>query len=295
MRILHALALVAASTVAASAAPAPCAPGNFPVRWVIARGTATACFPTDDKAAEVCYRITPDMAPRRVATPPAAAPPKPAAELRDSAICRGTRCTPLGPRAAAEVARVRKDGYGEFTVTGDGRVLVIEEGGSRAAWRVDRDRKLDLVPPRMRHENGRFGLTSIQIAAGVMVATWADCAGPCGLSTIVDSRGKNVGSWFGAGHAITLDDQRIAILPTDEDARLLVLDAATGRRLAAADFDVAGTEMQLPALIDDRTLLALYVGTARDQGGLWEFRFLSVAPGKPVRSGPAIRIPWCRE
>lgn len=296
MRYLHALALVAASNVAATAAPLPCAPTNPPVRWVVARGAATACFTTDDHAAEVCYRIAPGAAPKRVAVPTAPPAPPPAVELRDDAgapaICRGRRCTPLGPRLAAEVASVRAQYSGDIPITGDGEVVVIEEGGSRGAWRVDRDRKLDLVPPPTRHKDATFALMSIAIAAGVMVATWEDCAGPCGLSTIVDSRGKNVGGWFGTGHPVTLDAQRIAILPTDDGARFLVLDAATGRRLAAAK--LGGFDMQLPAVIDERTLLALWVGEAPDKGGLWEFHFVTVPPGKPARVGPPIRVPWCR-
>jgi len=298
MRAAWLLALVASCTPA-EAAPArtakTCAPTNSPTRWVVAGRGATACFTADDHATEVCFLIEPGVTPRQVATPPVQPPPASSrGEYRVVAgvpsACVGKRCTKLGPRAAAAAAEVTPE---DLSVTGDGKVLVVEEGGSRSAWRVDRDRSLRLAPPPRRHPGGEFGLMSIQIASGVMVATWEDCAGPCGLSTLVDSNGKNLGTWFGAGHAVGLDKNRIAMIPTDEGARFLVLDTTTGATLAAASF--GGFNMQLPAVIDDHTLLVLWTGEAPDKGGIWEFHFVSAPAGKQRPTvGPALLVPWCR-
>ena len=298
MRWLVLAALAGCGSVVDAAPTArACAPSDGPVRWVIERGSAIACFPDGD--AEHCFRIAPGGDPRPVARPPVQAPPRRSAgEYREvggvPSACVGSRCTKLGRRAAAAVAQVKDEGFygASFSVTGDGRVLVIEEGGTRSAWRIDRDKQLDLVPPKERHPGSTFGLMSIQVASGRMIATWQDCAGPCGLSTLVDSNGKNVGTWFGAGIAAGLDAGRIAILPTDEGARFLVIDAQTGAWLGSNPA-VGGFQVQTPAVLVDHSLLALWIGQGRDKRPVWEFHVITAPVGKPVRLGKAIQLPWC--
>jgi hypothetical protein len=289
----------------ATAQPKPdCVPSNAP-RWVVGTNQATACFPSDNGSSEQCFSIAPGRAPAKVAAPPIQKPivTRSRAELRDvngtPSACLGARCTSLGTKAAAAVAAVKatlptlaypngnlESADEAVLVSGDGKALVIEEGGTRAVWSIAGDKVIDLARPSKNHV-----LMRVEVASGALFATWSDCAGPCGKTILVDSSGKNHGAWFPAGRAIGLDDNRVAIVPTDEGAVFRVLEAATGRQLATLPVKAVSRAIR----IDDKTLLLLRTGTdPKDQGGIWELRFITVPPGKPAVLGAAQLLSWCR-
>jgi hypothetical protein len=110
------------------------------------------------------------------------------------------------------------------------KALVIEDGGDREVWSLERDRVLDLVPPKAKH--GTYELMFVRVVGDVMIAQWNDCAGPCGRSIVVDSSGNNRGRWFNAGRTLRIDAARVAIL-TEESARSEIVDTTTGRPLGS--------------------------------------------------------------
>lgn len=286
----------------AIAAP-DCAPYGEP-RFVVAAPKVTACFP--DNGRETCFELSPRGKPRRVGRVAVqkSAPRSPAALRivnKQLSACVGKSCTPLGKALAAKVAKVAAEAEADgpngmllavadaVLVSGDGKAVVLEQGGTRSVWSVAGDRELPLKPPP-----AGGGLLSVEVASGAMIATWADCAGPCGTSIFVDSAGTNLGTWFPAGRAIGLGT-RVAIIPTDDGATFRLFDLA-GRQLVDSTVVVPDTIGGPHATrVDNSTLLVAGRGSdPKSDADVWELRFITVAPGASPVAGPTQRIPRCK-
>jgi hypothetical protein len=119
------------------------------------------------------------------------------------------------------------------------------------------------------------------VVGAAMIATWQNCAGPCGKSILVDSNGKTHGAWFGGGEAIDLGHQLLAITPTADGATFRVIDALTGAPIPGVPADAVSA-----AALDDRTVITLRAATAKGQS-IWEVRSIGAVVS-------TVAIPTCK-
>ena len=216
----------------ASADPAPpaaaCLPpfGAYSARVVA--GQPIVCGATDKQRA--C--VTADG--HAVPEPPRAA----TAELRGDATagftaCSAGACKPVGPKLAAAIAAFRaQDPAREVGVLADLSVATLDGGANDVhVWTVPGDRELKLKAPKEYAAGDGAMLTRVQVAGDVLLASWTDCAGPCGKTVIVGPNGKNRGAWFDDADGIDIGHHQLAVATTIKP-HLLVLDARHGTRIA---------------------------------------------------------------
>ncbi|MFN0246301.1 MAG: hypothetical protein ACKV2T_05305 [Kofleriaceae bacterium] len=102
-----------------------------------------------------------------------------------------------------------------------------------AVWIVAGDKPLALEPPKEYGANDvdRPALVNIELIGSAIIASWYTCAGPCGQSILVDTRGANRGDWFGAGVVFPLDAKRLAVLAIESangsGSEFIVIDLAS--------------------------------------------------------------------
>lgn len=287
------LLVVGASTAQADPDPdATCAQSSTRVtRWVTSDGQATACFGEQDGADETCFAFSPTSPPKRVPSPELAAAVNELRELDGvPSVCMRGKCKPPGPKLAEAVAKVRAEpprSLGTVGILADGKALAVlrnvDGGNVVTVWSIADDRLLPLRPPK----GSKGALIDAEIAGGALVASWADCAGPCARATLVDSRGRNRGTWFGGGRAIALARNRLVILPTEDDGMLSVLDTATAKRIGKFKLHDGSGDDTTGARFDDRTI----VGAWRGEDG-WVLQFIAVRGGT-VKLGAKYVVPRC--
>lgn len=267
--------------------PAPlCVPSSANTFRVAAVGAdVITCFIEDDKP-ERCIAVSSKRGPRKV-RPPAASAPAPAAKVRGKggklSACMGKTCVKLGKNLTAAIAGVdTKNGEGGGSFDRDAvphpttnlEVVVIQG----KPWSVRDDKALVLTPPReyAKRSDVPPGSTGVDVAGDLLIANWADCAGPCAMAAVIDASGATKGDWFPAGKPLALDAKRVAIIPDDSDAILTVLDPVTAKQLGTlqlADGVLLGLQA---ARVDAKTIAAVWHEEA------WKVVWISVPPtGSP--------------
>lgn len=278
-------------------AKAPCAPLDGPSpRWVIANGSVTACFAADEGSPESCFAFSPTAAPKPVAAPPKAAPPKNDAEVKDDggklSVCVvGTPCKPLGKKLVAAIAKLAASQKAEGgtvsspSATSDGKVVVT--GGD--AWVVAGDKKL---APKKPKEYGKGedkpDLGAIEVAGNAIIANWSNCAGPCGLSILIDAKGANRGKAFGSGVNLPLDAKRLAVFSIESANELVVIDLASGKQTSRVPLEMGGVTPASAAKIDDTNVV---VAWQREND--WKLQFIATPMDKPATGGASHTIAAC--
>lgn len=292
MRLVMSALLVAVSAAHAQPAKsqAPCAPlyGPTPPRWVIANGTATVCMTSQETSKESCFAFSPTAAPRPAVTPRKAARPNGAKVTGGKRVCIGTACKPVGKKLAAAIATPATTEWADTvtspSATGDGKLVVT----GRDAWVVATDTKLALVPPKEYEGANKAGLGSLEVVGNLLVATWFDCAGPCGRSVLVDATGANRGAWFGEGTVMQLDAKRIAVFSVEAENEVVVIDVASGTQTSRVPVDTGGITPASAAKLDNNNVV---VAWQRETD--WKLQHIATPSDQPASAGASYTIAAC--
>ncbi len=286
LSILAPASLALAQPARKPAPPPLCAPSFANTIRVAAVGAdVITCWTVDDKP-QRCIAVAPNRAPRKV-RPPAVAQPKPSAKVRGKggklSACAGKTCVKLGEQltaaiAAANAKQAEGGYYGDAVPhpTTNLEVVVIEG----KAWDVRGDKQLKLTPPReyaAKDPSATAGNTGVDVAGDLLIANWADCAGPCEMAVVIDGTGATKGDWFHAGKPIALDGKRVAIIPEESDAIVTVLDPVTAKQLGTLTLSDGLLEGLQAARVDARTIAAVWHSEA------WNVMWISFPPtGSPT-------------
>jgi len=198
----------------------PCAPMNSSLSAV--DGMPVVCWEG------ACMKVELDgTGAELVATPPPVPPWRTVAAVTTDSVCMGTSCKKLGAKLRTAVADARKKATTEdparIAATTDLAVVVINGD----PWSVARDKKMALKRPS-EYKNAEAAMVGATVAGDLLVADWADCAGPCTQSQIVDSRGKNRGGTTqGGGAVLELGARHFAVI--GEYASVQIFDTHTGK------------------------------------------------------------------
>ena len=278
--------------------PVPCMPMNGsegPPRFVTAAGSATVCVDhNEEKPKETCFAFTPASAPKVVPPPPVQAA-KPGAEVKQDAgkwsVCVAGTCKPVGKKLAKALAKAAaSDAEANITqptarATDDGKVVAF----NAELWVVAGDKKLKPKAPKdYAKELDRPSLVGTEVAGNAMIAHWANCAGPCTLSILVDAKGANRGKTFGGGVAVPLDAKRLGILSVESSNEFVVIDLATAKQTSRVAIDMGGVTPAGAAKVDDSTVAYAFQGA---EG--WTVGFLATPADKPVSTGATYKIAGC--
>ncbi|HEX4422533.1 MAG TPA: hypothetical protein VH165_31680, partial [Kofleriaceae bacterium] len=160
--------------------------------------------------------------------PPAPAPLEAQVTVADAhgswQACTGERCTPVGPHLAAALTAARagaggpdNDPFHAYATRDHGTVMFNSPqapGSSppmgEQAWNVARDHRLTLHRPATYGDDGF--IVGISPLANQLLVMWSNCAGPCGLLTVADRDGHNVGSELEVGSVVQQALDRFVVL-----------------------------------------------------------------------------------
>ncbi len=134
----------------------------------------------------------------------------------------------------------------------------------------------------------REALVRVRIAGRAIVADWTDCAGPCGTSVLVDAKGENRGPRFGTGVLMPLDAKRLAVMSTEPDSELVVLDLASGDQTSRLAIDTNGLTTTGAAKVDANTVVVAFLGPDG-----WVIGYYATPAGKPITAGATYKIAAC--
>ena len=282
----------------APAKPAPCLPmmgSEGPPRFVIAAGSATVCVDhNEEKPKETCFAYSPTAAPKQVPPPPVQAA-KPVAEVKQDAgkwsVCVSGACKPVGKKLAKALAAAAKsDAESNITTptaraTDDGKAVAFNS----ELWVVAGDKKLKPKAPKdYKGEIDKPSLVGTEVAGNAMIAHWANCAGPCTLSILVDAKGTNRGKTFGGGIAVPLDAKRLAVLSVENTNELVVIDLATAKQTSKVGIEMGGVTPAGAAKVDDGTVAYAFQGA---EG--WTVGYVATPADKPATKGATYQIAGC--
>jgi hypothetical protein len=204
--------------------------------------TAMACVPDSPHLAgadgeaivcwgDTCIRVDVPGVDAQLVPPPAAVASGwgDSATVSDAQVCTGDKCKPLGPKLRAAIAAASAPIADEggavkpgpsLDATTDLAAVVI----GTTPWSVAKDAAFDLPPPasygkRDKHE---YGVSSVAVVGALLLVDWADCAGPCTILQLVDSRGRRIGSELeGGGPLVPLDAHHFATIGENGDVAVL--------------------------------------------------------------------------
>jgi hypothetical protein len=264
------VSMVAASSGAAAGVskgvpttPMACVPDS--PRLAGADGEAIVCW------GDTCIRIDVPGTDAQLVPPPAnldAAAWGDQATVSDNQVCLGDRCKPLGPKLRAAVAAVREPVANEggavqapppVVATTDLGAVVIDT----TPWSVARDQPLVIAPPSSyaKHAKNEYGMTGVTVVGALLATEWHDCAGPCAILQLVDSRGRKLGGELGGGGPfVPLDAHHFASV--GESGGVVVLD---DKGKLTGSFDIPGGDgiIRGAARLDQDKLAVL----SQDPGG----------------------------
>ncbi|HTR50738.1 MAG TPA: hypothetical protein VMJ10_08530 [Kofleriaceae bacterium] len=257
-----------APAIAIDAPAAACLPSGD-ARLVATGGALVLCVTpygsTSDR--ERCATVTSAGIGAAIAPPPPSSPnPLASAAVRDEAgklsACNASGCKPLGKALRAAIDAARKAAAAndpprtiELAATDDLAIVALEG----KPWRLAADRPLALVVPRSyappHTELGYY----VDVIGTWLVSSWTTCAGPCEKSIVTDARGVHHGKLFDTGPLLRVDDRRVAVVSSQQELTITMLDYATGKQLGTLDLG-AGEDFVHVARIDDHTF-AFVAGT----------------------------------
>ncbi|HUJ56881.1 MAG TPA: hypothetical protein VLX92_00155 [Kofleriaceae bacterium] len=285
----------------APAPPAPAAPVASPprsparpaatclprgdARIAVAEGAVVVCA-ASDATSERCVAVDPAGHIVAAAVPARVAQPLGSAAVRDDGrglvACNARGCKPLGKALVAAIAAARRDDAagGELQVTDDLAVVVLDG----KPWRRADDAPLHLVVPRAYAPAGQELGYRVEVMGAWLVSSWTTCAGPCEKSIVTDTAGHHHGALFDSGPMVRIDDRRVAVISSQQELTVTVLDLVSGKQLGTLDLG-AGEDFVHAARVDATTVAFV--------AGSYDLTWLDVSADTPRRTAGPVAIAVC--
>jgi hypothetical protein len=151
------------------------------------------------------------------------------ANVGDEQVCLGEKCKRLGPKLRGALAAVRApaaggDGNAQPPPAIDATIDLAAVVIGTTPWSVPRDQPLVLAPPTSyaKHTKNEYGMTGATVVGALLALEWHDCAGPCAILQIADSRGRTLnGGLEGGGPLVPMDAHHFASAGEDGDVAVI--------------------------------------------------------------------------